>query len=1449
MGKLTDDQLRFIIDLDASGAQGQINTLTASISELEKANKEYADANRETQKEIAAMEKELSKLAKAGAVGTEKYNKLTKAIQDSKQNIAENEKEMRKNNTAIAANRKQVDDLTSGLKLSDMTMQQLRQRANQLRKQLDMTSASASPETYQKLQNELAKTEKAMGKLTEKQKSLTNVFTMMWGGVGANLVSGGFKMLFDTVKQGIQTITSFESANASLAAVLGTTQDGVQRLTDDAKRLGEVTEYSAAQVTQMQTELAKLGFNEDEILSSTESVLQFATATGSDIPEAAQLAGSALRAFGLDASEMERVVSTMGVATTKSALDFGYLQNSMSTIAPVAQAFGFSIEDTTAMLGTLANSGFDASSAATATRNILLNLADSNGKLAKSLGEPIKSLDDLAPALQKLQEKGVSLADALELTDKRSVAAFETFLNGADSLTTLRDSITGANSELAAMQQTKLDTVEGSIQLLQSAWEGLMLQFYDSKGFFKSAVDFVTKAVGMLGNVVKWIQENAKAVKILSGVIVAYLATGKAITLWRAKDITAILAQTKAKLSEITVTNAAKMANEALKKSLLTSPWGLIAVAIAAVVTGLIALVKWLNKASVEQEAFNNANERAKELADQNTESIRAEQNHLNALVGAIIETTDNEKLRGDLIDQLQKEYPAFLGNIEKEKITNDLLRGALMNANQEYEKRITLMTQEAKAQAYQEQMVELNKKLIQQERELSEAGSDRKKKKKREEIAETQKAIEAMGKGYEQTIVAAKKADQDLAHFNSLEGMSERMDSYTQKITDMEKKAANARSEIEKKYYEQQAADYKAAQTVLSAQYEAKKTEEDAKATEDRKQQHQQQAALDDKAYKAQLKALQDSYAKRKAEIIQQESEMTITTEESKRKQLELAKEQADAELEFAKKHGKATQELQIKAAQAQMALNKDNYSRTQKDLQKWLDDSLKEEKQKLLNKEMTQEEYDVHARELQTQHLDKLKSLMEQYGMDTADIEQKIAENKIKNQEAANKQILESAKKAREAALKLNKEKEKKELDLLEERHRLGLVTDTQYEAQRRQITDVYAKERLGIERIYYEAVKNLDEATVKSAEQAVADATAALDETLQDRLAKVREYTSELRDIFAETAAACGDTLGGQLMGNMANAMDAIGQFQEQLATGSMSMGEKIAAGVQMVGQVATQALDAASQITSAIFEMEANQLEAAKQKELAAVGDNAEEKERIEQEYAQKELDLKKKQADADAGIQSAQLWVNTAMGIASAWSSSMVYGPAGPVIAGILTAALLATAGFQQANIIAQRDAIKNQTLSGSGSSSGINESTASVSTTTLRDEYKPGGQGYSDGGYTGDGGVHEPAGIVHKGEYVVSQAELRNPSVVSMVRSIEGVRQGRKHGRAGVHGFADGGYTSDVSNSSDAILAIVQELADQVEEMKSMKIRAEVNYREFKDVESKIEKATKKGKL
>lgn len=189
------------------------------------------------------------------------------------------------------------------------------------------------------------------------------------------------------------------------------------------------------------------------------------------------------------------MLGALAVSTNKSALSFSYLNEALSIVGPVANTFGFSIEDTTALLGALANAGFDASSAATATRNILLNLANSNGKLAKSLGGSVKTFPDLIEGLKTLDEKGIDLATTLELTDKRSVAAFNAFLSGADSAMELRESLDDVDGELQRIADERLNTVQGSIKLLQSAWEGFILQMSGSKGVIKSVIDFLTASV------------------------------------------------------------------------------------------------------------------------------------------------------------------------------------------------------------------------------------------------------------------------------------------------------------------------------------------------------------------------------------------------------------------------------------------------------------------------------------------------------------------------------------------------------------------------------------------------------------------------------------------------------------------------------------------------------------------------------------------------------------------------------------------------------------------------------------------------------------------------------------------------------------------------------------------------------------------------------------------
>lgn len=71
------------------------------------------------------------------------------------------------------------------------------------------------------------------------------------------------------------------------------------------------------------------------------------------------------------------------------------------------------------------------------------------------------------------------------------------------------------------------------------------------------------------------------------------------------------------------------------------------------------------------------------------------------------------------------------------------------------------------------------------------------------------------------------------------------------------------------------------------------------------------------------------------------------------------------------------------------------------------------------------------------------------------------------------------------------------------------------------------------------------------------------------------------------------------------------------------------------------------------------------------------------------------------------------------------------------------------------------------------------------------------GGGFADGGFTGQGGKHEPAGVVHKGEYVMSKAAT---SAIG-VSNLEALHRSAKRG------YAEGGLVSGVKASGGAVAA------------------------------------------
>ncbi len=317
-------------------------------------------------------------------------------------------------------------------------------------------------------------------------------------------VSGAFvglfaaQKLFQIMSDGVQTIKDFEQQMATVKAITGATTEEFNKLEKSAKDLGSSTQFTASQVGKLQEEYAKLGFNTQEILDASEATLDLATATGSDLAQSAKVAAATINGFGLEAKDTQKIVDIMAKSFTNSALDISKFETAMASVAPVAATVGFSIEQTTASLGTLTDAGFDASTAGTALRNILLDTQKAGLTTSEAFEKIRNSLDPAATALDLFGKRGAAVAITLANNEEKT-KAFATSLEDA----------AGSAKQMAAVVG---DTLEGDIKRLTSAFEGLILGSSGTE-FFRDITQGATDLLNTLSDLTNNTHEESDALE------------------------------------------------------------------------------------------------------------------------------------------------------------------------------------------------------------------------------------------------------------------------------------------------------------------------------------------------------------------------------------------------------------------------------------------------------------------------------------------------------------------------------------------------------------------------------------------------------------------------------------------------------------------------------------------------------------------------------------------------------------------------------------------------------------------------------------------------------------------------------------------------------------------------------------------------------------------------
>lgn len=319
----------------------------------------------------------------------------------------------------------------------------------------------------------------------------------------------GARGLTNAFKTATALGSEFEQNIKNLSVIAGATGGTLKRLEQSALRLGGSTKFTASEVANLQIEFSKLGFTADEILDVTEGTLNLSTAFGLDLAQSASVAGSTLRAFGLDASETTRLTDVMALSFSSTALDMEKFTGAMTMVAPVAKIAGFSLEETTAMLGQLANAGISGSLAGTQLRQILLEASNESSNFSKAVGGSISNVDELKEALIKLNKKGIGTTEMKKLVGQRAVSAFGILLDGADTVDQLSQKFENATGTGKLMATEMLDTLESKFKIMNSATEDLGIAFF--KTFdkqLKNATDVMIKTIGKTSEFFKLLDES-----------------------------------------------------------------------------------------------------------------------------------------------------------------------------------------------------------------------------------------------------------------------------------------------------------------------------------------------------------------------------------------------------------------------------------------------------------------------------------------------------------------------------------------------------------------------------------------------------------------------------------------------------------------------------------------------------------------------------------------------------------------------------------------------------------------------------------------------------------------------------------------------------------------------------------------------------------------------------
>ncbi|HFU5879266.1 TPA: phage tail tape measure protein [Enterococcus faecium] len=319
----------------------------------------------------------------------------------------------------------------------------------------------------------------------KKSNSMTTAVGKVMQGTGAAMTKYITTPLIGVGVAAAKVGGDFEEQMSRVKAISGATGDTFEQMKQQAIDLGAKTAFSAKESAAGMENLASAGFSAQEIMKAMPGLLDLAAVSGGDVALASENTATALRGFGLEASEAGHVADVFARAAADTNAEVGDMGEALKYVAPVANSMGISLEETAAAIGIMSDAGIKGSQAGTTLRGALSRLARPTKAMQDTMDNLGVSFYDADGKMKPLKTQVELLKKAFEgLTPEQQQNALVTLYGqeslsgmmalidkGPDSLGKLTKSLKDSDGAADDMARTMQDNMNSSIEQMFGAFE------------------------------------------------------------------------------------------------------------------------------------------------------------------------------------------------------------------------------------------------------------------------------------------------------------------------------------------------------------------------------------------------------------------------------------------------------------------------------------------------------------------------------------------------------------------------------------------------------------------------------------------------------------------------------------------------------------------------------------------------------------------------------------------------------------------------------------------------------------------------------------------------------------------------------------------------------------------------------------------------------------------